>query len=246
MKNHIYLQARVDSTRFPRKVLKKILNKTIIELIIERLKEIKNIERIILVTGSLEKNKELVDESKRLNLDHFCGNEENVLDRFYKASLEFNSDNIIRITADCPLIDFKLINKGMRFFLANDYDVLSINRVRTFPDGFDFEVFSRDVLETSWKENKSKFDNEDIFYHTFISPTTYMLSDKFRNYDLTNKTNLSHIRLTLDYPQDFDLIKKIYEALYRITPLFSMDDIIKFLNKNSELLEINKKHTNFN
>ena len=135
-KTIIFLQARMGSTRLPGKVLQKIVNKPILELIHERLSNISNVEKIILVTSENENNRQLVDFAKKINLESFQGNEENLLDRFFSASKKFPCDNIIRVNSDCPLIDFNLINKGLQQFLENDYDILSTDRIRTFPHGF--------------------------------------------------------------------------------------------------------------
>ena len=107
---NVFIQARIGSTRLPGKVLKKIVNKTILELISERVSRIKNIQNVVITTGDVEKNLEVIKEAQRLHINYFAGSEENVLDRFYRASLQYPSDFIIRITADCPLIDFDLIN----------------------------------------------------------------------------------------------------------------------------------------
>ena len=133
----------MESSRLPGKAIKKICNKTILELIFERLKNISNIDKIILVTGSIEQNKPLIDEAKKINLNYFCGNEENILDRFYNASKKFPSNNIIRVLADCPLIDFELIDSALKIFQKNNFDMLSIARKRTFPHGLDFEIFKK-------------------------------------------------------------------------------------------------------
>jgi len=246
MKNHIFVQARLGSSRLPGKVLKKILGKTIIELIFERLQKVEGIDEIFLVTGTKDKNKPIIEESKKLSLEYFCGNEDNILDRFYKASLQFNSDNIIRITADCPLIDFNIISKGKRVFEEVNCDILSIVRKITFPHGFDFEIFKQDSLKKAWEDNLNKFSNKNEFFNSFIPPTKYMLEKKkFKNYDLTHAENLSHIRLTLDYQEDFELISKIYENLYEKNPFFSMDEILNFLNNNQYLLAINRKYAKY-
>jgi len=247
IKIHIYLQARINSTRFPGKVLKKICGKSVIELLLERLSNVKNVDKIILLTGSVKKNRLLVEEAKKLNLQYFCGNEENILDRFYNAAKEFSSDIIIRITADCPLIDYNLINKGIDIFLKKDCDILSVNRNRTYPHGLDFEIFKSSSLEKAWEENLKKIGNKEEFFSTFIPPTKYMLTEKiFINYDLVNKKNFSHIRLTLDYPEDFELITKIFESLYHNNKRFRFEEILDLLKVHPELLNINKMHTKLN
>jgi spore coat polysaccharide biosynthesis protein SpsF len=163
------------------------------------------------------------------------------------ACKEFDSDIIIRITGDCPLIDAKLINKGIEIFLEKEFDILSVNRVRTYPHGLDFEIFTRSSLEKAWKENLKKFGTKKEFFSTFIPPTKYMMTEKsFRNYDLVNKKNFSNIRLTLDYPEDFEFVEKIFKALYYKKKTFDLDDILDFLKIHPELMKINKMHTKLN
>lgn len=246
MQNHIFIQGRMGSSRLPGKVLKKICGKTIIELIYERLKNVANVEKIILVTGTQEKNELLVEEAKKINLDYFCGNDENLLDRFYKASEKLHPHNIIRVLADCPLVDFNVINKGLEIFESNNYDILSIARIRTYPHGFDFEIFTRKALEKLWEEKLDEIGDVETFTTTFVNPVKDMFDDKkFVNYDLKNEENLSHLRFTVDYPEDFELVKKIYELLYNENKKFALNEILDLLRKKPELLDINKKHLVF-
>ncbi len=241
MSNNIFIQARMGSSRLPGKVLKKICNKTILELIYERLKNISPVEKIILITGPPELNKPLIEEAAKLNLDYFCGSEENILDRFYKASEKFPSDNIIRVLADCPLVDFKIINEALKIF-DNNYDILSIARKRTFPHGLDFEIFKKSALRTLWKDKFNEIGNLEIFSKTFINLIQMLEDKKFKNYDLTSEKNLSHIRLTVDFPEDFELVSRIYENLYEKNNKFTLKEILELLKQKPELLEINKKH----
>lgn len=242
MKTQIFLQARIGSERLPNKVLLKICSKSIIEFIIERLKTTNGVANIVLVTGPKETNELLVKEAKKLNIDFFCGSQENILDRMYNASLSFKSDNIIRITADCPLIDPSIIGNGLGIFNKNNIDVLSNVRIRTYPDGFDFEIIKQDALEKAWNIKRKEFEDNITFYGTFLSPTKYLLeSNIFSHYDLINKENLSNIRLALDYPEDHELISKIAENLYFKNKFFDLSDIMEFLSDNTDLLEINKK-----
>jgi spore coat polysaccharide biosynthesis protein SpsF len=246
MKNNIFIQSRLGSTRLPKKALKKICGKTIIELILERIKNVENVNEIILVTGKENMNKELVDEANRLEIQSFCGSEENILDRFYFASKKFPSNNIIRILADCPLIDFNLISKGLKIFESNKYDILSMARKRTFPHGLDFEIFKTTSLVRSWKNMIKELKTKDKIENTFINPIKYMLENNaFKKYDLINEKDLSKLRFTLDYPEDYELVKKIYEELYQKNYKFTLKEILHLLQDKPNLLEINKKHNIF-
>ena len=244
--NHVFVQARLSSTRLPGKIMKKILNKTIIELVIERLYKVENIDKVVVVTGTKEKNLELINEIKRLGLDYFCGNEENVLDRFYKASNEFSPDNIIRVTADCPLIDFNIISRALETFAKSEYDILSNNRIKSYPHGFEFEIFKKEALHRAWNELSKKYAKNE-FEQIFVNPTQYMLQTQgFKNYDLVHTQNLSHLRLTLDYPEDLKLITLIYELLYHVNRYFTLNDILVLIQNNPSLLNINKRYADNN
>ena len=245
MVTHIFVQARLKSTRLPCKILKKICGKSILELIISRLKKVKNIDEIMIVTGTTENNTSLIEECNRLGIRYFCGNEENILDRIYKASLAFNSDVIIRVTGDCPLIDATLINDGLEVFYKNEYDFLSNYRNRTFPDGLDFEIFRKTALEKAWTDKMMEYNNDkEEFSKISLNPVQYMLdSVKFKKYDLINNhDNLSNLRLTLDYPEDLELITRIYDALFQQNKFFGLSEILELIQKNPQLRHINEKY----
>lgn len=234
----IFLQARVKSVRLPQKALLKILGKSIIELIVERVQSIRDLDGIVLVTGPKDKNEELVKEAERIGIPYFCGSEENVLDRFYQASRMFQPGAIIRITGDCPLIDPRIIEEGIRIFQKERHDIVGNTRVRSYPDGMDFEVFGADALARAWNALRNVPEG------TFVHPTKYMLQDPaFKARDMVHEPNLSHIRLTVDYKEDFSLIQKIYDRLYSEKPNFSLRDIMRFLSENPHLLDGNRKYT---
>jgi len=234
----------MNSKRFPNKVLRKIFNKTILQLIVEKAKKINFIDDIILVTGNEEKNKSLIDESKKLGIKIFSGSDENLLDRFYNAGLTFNSKNIIRLTGDNPLIDYSIINSAMSIFQNNNYDILSVDRIPTLPIGMNFEIFTYDSIKTAWNELSQTFNTNDEFLNNFISPVKYLLfNSKFNNFDFTLEQNFSHYRVTMDYEEDFNLITQIFENFAYKEDIF-LSDIISLFNENSELQKINQKYFN--
>ncbi|OHA68534.1 MAG: hypothetical protein A3A27_01735 [Candidatus Wildermuthbacteria bacterium RIFCSPLOWO2_01_FULL_47_18] len=232
MKTQIFLQARVRSARLQGKVLFKILGKSVVALTVERLQRVGGIDKIVLVTGPRKKNEKLVQEAERVGIPYFCGSEDEVLDRFYQAAKVFQPQAIIRVTADCPLIDPAIIEKGLKEFAEGAYDIAGNTRLRTYPDGMDFEVFLATALETAWQKDPAR-----------LHPTQYMWREKaFKAKDIQTIPDLSRIRLTLDYPEDFTLIKNVYEHLYPKNPDFSLQDILRFLEANPLFLEGNQKY----
>lgn len=219
--------------------------KSMVALVVERLQRVKNIDRIVLLTSCDKSNDPLMKEAQNLRIGCFRGSEENVLDRFYGAAKKFLPDNIIRVTADCPLIDPELISRALEVFLKGDYDILSNNRIWTFPHGFNFEIFKAKAQERSWKAQLESFGGDEAkFQEVFVNPTAYMLENdtKFKNKDLVQEEDLSHIRLTVDYQEDIDVIKIIYENLYQKGRYFPTKEILDFLKENPQVLNINKKY----
>ena len=243
---HIFLQSRQNSTRYPNKILKKICGKTIFELIVERLKNI-NDSKIFLITGPKEKNIELIKKSKDCNIEYFSGNENNILDRFHNAIKIFDSKKIIRVTGDCPLIDHELINSTQTIFNKNNYDLINNYSPRTFPHGYDFEIFKADIVKTTWDRISNTFNNKTLFESSVIPPMKFILnSSLFSIHNISNILNLSFLRLTLDYHEDFELISKIFDKLYLKNPNFSSNDVVSLLKSESDLLKINQKFVKFN
>jgi len=243
---HIFLQSRQNSTRYPDKILKKICGKTIFELIVERLKNI-NDSKIFLITGPKEKNIELIKKSRDCGIEYFSGSENNVLDRFYNAINFFDSKKVIRITGDCPLIDYTLINSTQTIFNENNYDLINNYSPRTFPHGYDFEIFKSNIVKMTWEKILNTFNDKTLFQLSEIPPMKFILdSSLFSIHNISNMMNLSFIRLTLDYYEDFQLISQIFHKLYLKNPNFSSNDVISLLKSESNLLKINQKFVKFN
>jgi len=228
-KYSVIIQARLGSVRFPNKMIKKIGNKTIIEILIERLKRSKKINKIILATTKNKRDNKLEIISKKNGISCFRGNEENVLERFYKASRKFQSDFFIRICGDCPLLDSKIIDHLILKNEKKEYEYLSNINPPTFPDGLDVEIFSQKILKKTYLNAKTKFDKEHV--------TPYMIRHCKIKYNLRHNKDLSKIRLTIDEEKDFQIIKKIMENLKEKN--FNLSDIMKLRNKYPKIFKIN-------
>lgn len=236
MKIGAIIQARMGSTRLSGKVLMKINKKTILNHVVDRVKECKYIDDIIVATSNLKKDDAIIDELNKLNIKYFRGSEENVLSRYYEAAKCYDIDNIIRITSDCPLIDANIIDNIINFYNKNDYELVTnapndISQ-RTYPRGLDVEVFSFKILEKAYINASKAYQREHV--------TPYMYENNKKIYIYKNDIDYSKYRLTLDIKEDYELIKCIYENLYKENNYFDMNEIIRFLEKNPSTANINK------
>ena len=231
----IIIQARTDSHRFPKKVLKRINNKPLLYYVIERSKTSKLSKNVIIATTRKKSDESIVNIAKRMNVDLYRGPTKNVLKRFYECAVKFNVDPIIRITGDCPLIDSKIIDKHIKIFQTGNYDYVTNILDPTSPDGLDVEVFSFKLLKKLNKICKFKSEKEHV--------TSYIINNqkKFKIYNLKMKDDYSHIRLTVDEIEDLKLIKKIYQ-LKKPLMNFCLKEILDIIEKYPHLLKINSKH----
>lgn len=228
------IQARMSSTRLPGKVLKKIKDKTLLEILVERLRHSKKIDEIVIATGDNEKDLAIVELAKKINCHYFVGSEEDVLDRFYQAAKEFKADVIVRVTGDCPFHDPKLVDDIIGFYLENidSFDYVSNVDPPTFPDGLDLWVFPFRTLEKAWKEAKLKSEREHVCPYIRNNP------DLFRIGHFESKVDYSNMRWTVDDATDFEFVKGLYENLHQEGKIFHMKDILDILEKNPDLHKI--------
>ena len=235
MKVVCIIQARVGSTRLPKKVLKDICGKTVLEHDIERLKRVKNIDQVVIATTIEEKDIEIVKEANRLGVSCFRGSESDVLARYYYTAKEFNADVVVRVTSDCPLLDSEVTGNVIQYYLDNNekYDYVSNTLERTFPRGLDTEVFSFKALEKAFNEADLESDREHV------TPYIWRNSDIFRNFQYKRKNDYSDLRLTLDTEEDLKLIEEVYNELYSKKSDFNLNDIINLFIKRPELKLIN-------
>jgi spore coat polysaccharide biosynthesis protein SpsF len=230
----IIIQARVDSKRLPNKILKEIIGKPMILHIINRLKKIKNIDQIILATTNKKEDDVIADIAKKNNIFIFRGDDNDVLKRFYDCAIHFEADPIIRITADCPLIDPSLVNEILNFYLNNNYDYVSNTIHPTYPDGLDTEIFSFSSLKNATKNATLPSEREHV--------TPYIKKHQtiFKSFNFQSTDDLSHIRLTVDEKEDLKLIRQIYSILNSKVD-FTLNDVLNLIQKKPELLQINSK-----
>ena len=232
------IQARMGSTRLPGKVMKNLKGKPVLWHVIERAKQSKLIDEIIIATTTHKRDEIIYNNSLKWGVKAYRGSEENVLKRYYEAAKENEVDNIVRITSDCPLIDPYVVDEVISVFFNNNY-LLATNaglnlENRTYPRGLDLEVFSLNTLHKIFENANEKYQREHV--------TPYI----YENYEdeiyyYKNSEDLSEYRLTLDTDEDYKLIKLIYNKLYQGEHNFYLKEIVDLIQKNPRVKEINKK-----
>ena len=232
LKVGIISQARMTSTRLPGKVLKLIDGKPVLAYHISRLKQTGF--PVFLATTTNQTDDPLLTFAKQQNLPFYRGDEQNVLSRYYHCAAENELDVLVRVTSDCPLIAPELVKNGIEKYLKSHdpYLYLSNALERTFPRGFDFEVFSFALLERAFKEASRPEDLEHV--------TPFIHQDRTGDIHfshLKNREDKSNYRITLDTPEDFELLRILIEG-HKADKL-SGPEIISLLDSHPELVAIN-------
>jgi spore coat polysaccharide biosynthesis protein SpsF len=225
------LQARVSSSRLPRKVLKPILGRPMLLHQLDRVRRARMLDAIVVAT-STDPSDDVIEELCVIaRIGCFRGSLTDVLDRFYHAALPYRPDYVVRLTGDCPLADPDLIDRVVSICLEEALDYSGAEA--SFPDGLDVEVMRFAVLEEAWEEATRPSDREHVTQ--FINRQR----DRYRVRGVANDVDLSHLRWTVDEPADFELITRIYEALYPANPAFGTQDILDLLARRPELATLN-------
>ena len=212
MKITAITQARLGSTRFPSKIFQKVNDKTLLEIQIDSLKKSRQIDNICIATTSKKEDQKIMDFSKQLEVSCFQGSEHDVLDRFYQASLLHDSDIIIRLTSDCPLLDYRLIDEMISKFLNLNVDYYSNTLIENFPDGQDIEIFTFDALETAWKESKILSEREHVTPY-IRKNSDFLGGNKFKASNHSTSSDYGNVRMTVDEVEDLEVIKILIDKL---------------------------------
>lgn len=224
----------MTSTRLAGKVLLPLCEKTVLEVMLKRLKKFKN--NIIIATTDDGSEMPITQLCEKNNIEYFMGDAYNVLDRYYRCAKYFNAksgDIIVRLTSDCPLIDGDVVEKIIDYYKKNSFDYVSNVIKRTFPRGFDCEVFSFDVLKKAYKNAASDFEKEHVT--TYIHTTH---KDEFKIGSYEDSEDNSKYRLTLDEKEDYEAIKEVYSK-FGCKTNFDYRELLAVLKANEYIFDIN-------
>lgn len=233
------IQARMGSTRLPGKILKKVNGMTLLEYQVHRIKKAQLLNRIIIATTNLNRDNKIEKLCAKRKIECFRGSQNNVLDRYYQCAKMVKADIIVRLTADCPLVDPEIIDKTIKLFLQKKPDYCS-NTIppesSRYPDGSDVEVFSMKALRKAWKEVKNVSDEEHVTFYLWKN------NRKFTTIQLKNTSDWSPYRFTIDYPEDFAVVKFIIEELISRNSFGHLPEIIDILRDNPQIKNLNREH----
>ena len=230
------IEARMKSTRLPQKVLLDIGGKPALEYMIDRVKRSKLVDTIVVATTINDSDLPIIDLCNKIGCKYFRGSEEDVLRRVLDAARSVSADIIVELTGDCPFVDPEIIDEVVELYFSGDYDYASNIVERSFPDGFDTQVFSVRNLERVSEMTDDPIDRVHVSCYFYNNP------HKFRLANLTAPEELTwpDLRLTIDEEADYQLLKLIAEKLERHNGMFSTRDVLSLLKREPDLIEINK------
>lgn len=236
MKLVAILQARCSSSRLPNKVLSPLFGVPMLLRQIERVKRSRLIHTLVIATSVDASDDGLAELCRTKNIDCFRGSLNDVLDRFYQAAVKYDSTDVVRLTGDCPLADPEVIDRTIQAYLDAGVDYASNALEPSYPDGLDAEAFRFAALDRAWKEARLTSEREHV------TPYIYHHPEQFRVLNVKHEQDLSHLRWTVDNPEDLQFVTRVYQTLYPDKPDFGMADVLRLLGENPSLGTVNAHH----
>jgi spore coat polysaccharide biosynthesis protein SpsF len=220
------VQARMSSTRYPGKVLAPLAGQPMILRQLERIQRAKTLDAIVVATSTDASDDELAEIVKASGFDVVRGDLNDVLARFIQVIDQYQPETVVRLTADCPLISPQVIDQVVTRFNQGDFDYASNTMTPTYPDGLDVEVVKASVLQEVYGTSTDKNEREHVTLGVYRQP------DKYRIVNVAGEVDLSHLRWTVDTPEDSAFVKAIYDDLYPENPNFDLEDVMSYLQNH--------------
>ena len=223
----------MGSTRLPGKVLKDVCGQPMLSRVINRVRRAKLPSKIIVATTTEAADSTVAELCAAQSIDAFRGSELDVLDRYYQAALVSGAEAVMRVTADCPLIDPQVLDRLISVFEESKPDYASTTLVRTFPHGIDAEVMTMEALTLAWREASKPYER------VHVTPYLYLNQDRFRCVNVACEADYSRLRWTVDTAEDLELIRNIYS---RLGPgdSFGWRDVLAVFEREPALADINR------
>lgn len=225
------VQARMGSTRLPGKSLADVCGRPLLAHVLTRVKAASCLDQVVLATTTHDRDGALVPVAEALDVPVFRGSESDVLDRFHGAAVEHGAGMIVRITADCPLVDPDVIGRVVAALQDGHAEYASNVEPRSFPKGLDAEAFTFDALDRAWLEATAPYDREHV--------TPYLRRDpqRFRHANISADADHSVWRWTVDDDDDLEFVRRVYARLWRPErPVFAAAEVYALLAREPELV----------
>jgi spore coat polysaccharide biosynthesis protein SpsF len=233
MKVVAIVQARMGSTRLPGKVLLDLAGEPMLSRVVRRLRRAQRVDEVVIATTTESRDDALADFCQQCGIACFRGSETDVLDRYYRAAQAHQATAVVRITSDCPFIEPEIVDRVIAELGEGDVDYASnVAAPRTFPRGLDIEAFSWKTLERIWQEDRNPAWREHVTLSIHKQPAL------FRTRDVRHDTDLSHLRWTVDTPEDFAFASRVYESFG--DDAFSWRDVLAMLEQHPEWTALNQ------
>jgi len=248
----IILLAKMSSSRLPNKHALKIKGKILLSYLLERLKKCNTVDEIILAVTQDKKDDFFIDFAKKNNIKLFRGKEtlenRNLLESFKECAEKNNLDIIVRITGDSPFIEPEQIDRLVSEFKKSDFEYIALKTRDNKPVilsgwGLAVEVMSLETLKKAIAMNPNKVELEHVTPFIYKNPDKFNI--KFLDYPKLREFNHDDLRLTFDFPEDFEIIKEIIEKLYKGEAI-ELEEVIKFLKERPHILKKMKEINNAN
>ena len=229
------IQARLGSTRLPGKTLAEIAGRPMLEHVATRARLIPGVSEVVIATSTKPADDAIVEFTRSACIRCFRGSEEDVLDRFRRAAVEVDAEVVVRVTADCPLLDPEVSGLVVNKYLGwhGEIDYVSNVDPPTYPDGLDTEVFSRVALEAAWREASERSDREHVTSYIRTRP------GRFRLDNMPNAQDMSAHRWTVDTEADLEFVRAVFNAIGTQRHPIAMSDVLLLLGERPELRRIN-------
>ena len=235
----------MGSTRLPGKILLPLAGKPLLLRMYERVSSAKSAGEIVVALTNEKLDDQLALLCQKNNIKIFRGSSFDLLDRHYKTSKEYGAEVVIKIPSDCPLIDPHVIDKVILYYINNSdkYDFVSNLHPPSYPDGNDVEIMSFKALENAWINAKKDFEREHTTPFIWENPDIFRIGnvvwERGLDYSMTH-------RFTIDYKEDYEFIKRVYDELYLKNKCFGLNEILKLLEEKPEIKKINEMYAGVN
>lgn len=223
----------MGSTRLPGKVLKDLEGETVLSRCVKRVRRARLINEVLVATTDRAADDAIVAECKKIGVPVSRGDQDDVLDRYFRAAQLTKADVVVRITSDCPLIDPEITDKTVAAFLESKPDYASNSLARTYPRGLDTEVMTSATLGRAWQQARKPYEREHVTAYIYEHPADFNLLS------VTHDADLSAHRWTVDTPEDLEFARAVYARL-KDNPNFTWRDVLGVLEREPQLLELNR------